>query len=172
MSAREMARHLNQVFLAFLAARRVTRFVLGTRRGRKCSCAADANWAIEILLGRQQKRPVVTAIPARRMQKDQLPAEHTIPLCGNEHRASERPPCSHKEFVVVYLFRDLAEQESLRRHRPCVSETSSSAPPIEAQLIPSACMRSCDRSCDALWLGSSRSTRTWQPSWPWPRRGR
>ena len=111
---------------------------------------AEANWAIEILLGRQQKRPVVTAIPARRMQKDQLPAEHTIPLCGNEHRASERPPCSHKEFVVVYLFRDLAEQESLRWHRPCVSETSSSAPPIEAQLIPSACMRSCDRSCGAL----------------------
>src|SRR5882672_5302133 len=42
--------------------------ISGTRRGRKCSCAADANWAIEILLGRQQKRPVVTAIPARRMQ--------------------------------------------------------------------------------------------------------
>jgi hypothetical protein len=112
--------------------------------------SSERHWAIEILLGRQQKRPVVTAIPARRMQKDQLPAEHTIPLCGNEHRASERPPCSHKEFVVVYLFRDLAEQESLRRHRPCVSETSSSAPPIEAQLIPSACMRPCDRSCGAL----------------------
>src|ERR1700738_5271471 len=121
-------------------------------------------------LGRQQTRPVVTAIPARRMQKDQLPAEHTIPLCGNEHRASERPPCSHKEFVVVYLFRDLAEQESLRRHQPFVFGQSSSVPSIEVQSIPPAGRRSCDRSCGASCLCSSQSTRPLQPSWPWPRR--
>jgi integrase len=29
---------------------------------------------------------------------------------------------------------------------------------------------SCDRACGASRLGSSQSTRTWQPSWPWPRR--
>ena len=45
--------------------------ISGTRRGRKCSCAADANWAIEILLGRQQKRngePMMfKAKPARKI---------------------------------------------------------------------------------------------------------
>ena len=33
----------------------------------------------------------------------------------------------------MYLFRDLAEQESLRRHQPCVSEISSLVSSIEGK---------------------------------------
>src|ERR1700730_11741554 len=44
--------------------------------------------------------PRVRATLARRIQKDQLQAEHTIPLSHNGHRASARPPCSHKESAV------------------------------------------------------------------------
>jgi hypothetical protein len=53
---------------------------------------------------------VVTAIRARRMQKDQLQAGHTIPPSHNGRQASERPPCCHKEFAVAYLLRNLAWQ--------------------------------------------------------------
>ena len=47
--------------------------------------------------------PTKAATPVRRMQKDQLQAGHTIPLSHNGHRASERPPCCHKESAVAYL---------------------------------------------------------------------
>ena len=57
------------------------------------------------------------------------------------------------------------------RHRPqlCASETSLSAPPIEAQMNQAACRRPYDRAC-AWCLGSSQSTQTSRSSWPWPRR--
>src|SRR5215211_9290155 len=57
------------------------------------------------------------------------------------------------------------------RHRPqlCASETSLSAPPIEAQMNQPACTRPYDRAC-AWCLGSSQSTQTSRSSWPWPRR--
>jgi len=82
------------------------------------------------------------AIRARRMQQDQLQAGHTIPPSDNGHQASERPPCCHKESVAEYLLQNLAERESVqrRRHQHCVfSETSSSAPWIDEQLIRPAC---------------------------------
>jgi len=55
------------------------------------------------------------------------------------------------------------------RHRPqlCASETSLSAPPIEAQMNQPACRR--PYAC-AWCLGSSQSTQTSPSSWPWPRR--
>jgi hypothetical protein len=69
---------------------------------------------------------------------------------------------------------NLAARERVERqtHPVCVSETSSSSPSFEAQLIPPACRRSCDRACGASRLGSNLSKRTWRPSWPWPPRER
>jgi hypothetical protein len=87
---------------------------------------------------RQQWRQVVIAIPARRMQQDRLQAGHTIPPSRSVRQASERPPCCHKESAVAYLLLILAEREPVERQRRqlYVSETSSSAMSIEAQLIP------------------------------------
>ena len=116
--------------------------------------------------------PIVTAIRARRMQKDQLRAAHTIPPSHSGRQASSRRPCCHKESAVASRLPNLAGRESTERHRRqlCVSETSLSAPPIEAQLNQPACRQSCDCACGAWCLGSSQSTQTWRPSWPWPRR--
>ena len=99
----------------------------------------------------QQQMPDVRATPARRMQKDRLQAGHTIRPSDSGRQASERFPCCHKESAVAYLRPHLAAREPAKRHQ-CqlfVSETSSSAPSIQAQLIPPACMRSYDRDCGA-----------------------
>jgi hypothetical protein len=101
---------------------------------------------------RQQQMPDIRAtIRAPRMQKDQHQAAHTISPSHNGRRASERSLCCHREFAVAYLLRNLAVRESVewQWHKPCVSETSSSAPSHEAQLTPLACRRSCDRACGA-----------------------
>jgi hypothetical protein len=44
----------------------------------------------------------LTAIRALRMQKDQLRVGHTIHPSDSGRRASERPPCCHKESVAAY----------------------------------------------------------------------
>src|SRR5262245_42757821 len=92
---------------------------------------------------------------------------------ANAHGSRLQLMQQSKLLCPKYLFRNLAQWEPVerQRHQLCVSETSSAAPSIEAQLISSACRRSCDRACGASRFGSSQSTRTWQPSWPWPRRG-
>src|ERR1700676_2160244 len=84
--------------------------------------------------------PPKAATPARQMQKDRFQAEHTIPLSHNGHRASERPPCCHKEFAVASCLNLLA-REPMPRHRcqPYVSETSFVAPPIEQNGVLLAC---------------------------------
>src|SRR6476659_6188292 len=106
------------------------------------------------------------------MQKDQLQVGHTIHPSDSGRRASERPPCCHKESAAAYPYPNLAAREPVERQQwqLCVSETSSSSLSIEAQLIPPPCRRSCDRACGASRFGSSLSKRTWQLSWPWPRR--
>ena len=68
------------------------------------------------------------------MRQDQLQAGHTIPPSRSVRQASERPPCCHKESAVAYLLPILAEREPVERQL-YVSETSSSALSIEAQLI-------------------------------------
>ena len=72
------------------------------------------------------------------MLQDQLQAGHTIPQSRSAHQASERPPCCHKESAVAYLLPIWDEREPVERQRRqlYVSETSSSALSIEAQLIP------------------------------------
>jgi hypothetical protein len=72
------------------------------------------------------------------MLQDQLQAGHTILPSRSVRQASERPPCCHKESAAAYLLPILAEQEPVERQRRqlFVSETSSSALSIEAQLIP------------------------------------
>jgi predicted nucleotidyltransferase component of viral defense system len=70
--------------------------------------------------------PSVTAIRARRMQKDQLQSAHTNPPSHSGRRASSRRPCDHKESAVVSRLSNLAGRVSTGEHRrqPCVSETS------------------------------------------------
>src|ERR1019366_6213435 len=87
---------------------------------------------------RLQWRQVVIAIPARRMQQDRLQAGHTIPPSRSVRQAPSRHPCCHKESAVASLLPILAERELVERQRRqlYVSETSSSALSIEAQLIP------------------------------------
>ena len=99
-----------------------------------------------------------SAIRARRMQKDQLRAAHTIPRSHSGRQASSRRPCCHKESAVASRLPNLAGWASTERHRRqlCVSETSLSAPPIEAQLNQPACRwpydRACGAYCIAAWL--------------------
>jgi hypothetical protein len=69
------------------------------------------------------------------MQQDRRQAGQTIPPSRSGHQALERPPCCHKESAVAYLLLILAEREPVERQL-YVSETSSSALSIEAQLIP------------------------------------
>ena len=118
--------------------------------------------------------PSVTANRALRMRKDQLQVGHTIHPSDSGRQASERHPYCHRESAAAYLQPNLAAREPVERQRRlvCVSETSSSSPSIEAQLILAACRRSCDRACGASRFGSSLSKPTWQPSWPWPPRER
>jgi hypothetical protein len=52
----------------------------------------------------------VRATPVRQMQKDQRQAGHTTPRSHNEHRASERPPCSRKESAVASCLSLLARE--------------------------------------------------------------
>jgi hypothetical protein len=52
--------------------------------------------------------PIIIANHARRMQKDQLRAAHTIPPSYSGRRASSRCPCDHKESAVVYRLSNLA----------------------------------------------------------------
>src|SRR4051812_37421711 len=80
--------------------------------------------------------------------------------------ASVEPQPDGPGFVMDGPLETLGE-----RHRPelCASETSLSAPPIEAQMNQPACRRLYDRAC-AWCLGSSQSTQTSRSSWPWPRR--
>jgi hypothetical protein len=145
------------------------------RRSGKGSCgrvltrgslmhSAD-NWEIWAVLR--------SANRARRMQKDQLRAAHTIPPSRSGRQASSRRPCCQKESAVVSRPPNLAGRESTERHRRelCVSETSLSAPPIEAQLNQPACRQSCDCACGACCLGSNQSTQTWRPSSLSRRRG-
>ena len=78
------------------------------------------------------------------MQKDQLLAEHTIPPSHSGRQASSRRPCCHKESAVASGQPNLSGQELTERHRRlCVSETSLSAPPIEAQGNQQACRQPC-----------------------------
>ena len=116
----------------------------------------------------------IIAIPARRMQKDQHQAGHTIPPSHSGRRASSRRPCCRKESAVASRLSNLAGQESTDWHwrQLCGSEFSLSAPPIEALLNQPACRQSCDRAFGAWCLGSSQSRPTLQPSWPWPRQER
>jgi hypothetical protein len=51
----------------------------------------------------EPSREAPTAIRARRMQKDQLPAAHTILPSHSGLQASSRRPCCHKESAVAYL---------------------------------------------------------------------
>jgi hypothetical protein len=48
-------------------------------------------------------REAPTAIRARRMRKDQLPAAHTILPSHSGLQGSSRRPCCHKESAVVCL---------------------------------------------------------------------
>ena len=97
------------------------------------------------------------AIRARRMQKDQLRVAHTILPSHSGRQASERHPCCHKESAVASRLPNLAGLELRERHRRqlCVSETSLSAPPIEAPMN-----QSCDCACGAYCPGSNQSTQT------------
>ena len=83
--------------------------------------------------------PPKAATPGRQMQKGQLQAAHTTPRSHNGHRASERPPCCHKESAVASCLSLLA-REPPKRDR---FETSSAAQP-EAQPTLPAFWRSCD----------------------------
>jgi hypothetical protein len=107
------------------------------------------------------------------MQKDQLQAEHTTPPSHNGHRASERPPCCHKESARASCLSLLARGPS-KRHR-CqlfVFGTSSAAQP-EVQLTLPACrarkilqgqgraaLRQRQSSLDRLRAGDRRSDRS------------
>jgi hypothetical protein len=53
--------------------------------------------------GQESVPPVVKAIRARRMQKDQRQAGHTIPPSHSGRQASVPHPCCHKESAVAYL---------------------------------------------------------------------
>src|SRR5439155_6838749 len=85
--------------------------------------------------------PVATAIRGRRTQQDQPQAGHTIPPSYSGLQASTRRPCCHKESVAAYLQPNLAGQNPVERHQRqlCVSETSLSASPIEAQVNHTDC---------------------------------
>jgi hypothetical protein len=78
------------------------------------------------MMGDRLSLSVVTATPARRKQKDQLRAGHTIPLSHSGRQASERLPCCHKESAVASPSRSLAGWRPMERPRLqlCVSETS------------------------------------------------
>jgi hypothetical protein len=113
-----------------------------------------------------------STIRARRMQKDQPRAAHTIPPSHTGRQASSRRPYCHKESAVASGEPNLSGRELTERHRRlCVSETSLSAPPIEAQGSQQACRQPCDCACGAFCLGSNQSKQTLLLSWPWPRRG-
>src|ERR1700677_2512906 len=86
--------------------------------------------------------PGVTATPVRRMQKDQLRAGHTIRLSYNGHRASERPPCCHKESAVAFCL-SLQAGEPSKRHwcQLFFFETASARLPIDVQQTLLACWR-------------------------------
>ena len=125
-----------------------------TGRLRSCRTSLDRSKSSRFQIGANGvsgHMPSVTAIHARRMQKDQLRAGHTIPPSHSGRQASSRRPCCHKESAVASRLPNLAGRESTGRHRRqlCVSETSLSAPSIEAQLNQPACRRSCDRACGA-----------------------
>src|SRR6266853_3967589 len=136
------------------------------RMRKKVGLHREAQWR---LLGGLGNGPVSTgrctrtiANPARRKQKDQLHAAHTIPPSHSGHQASERHPCCHKGYGAAFLLWNLPERASMQRHwcQLCVSETSSSAPSIGARWIRLACYRSCDCAFCASHPGSSRSTQT------------
>ena len=91
------------------------------------------------------------------MQKDQLPAARTIPPSHSGRQASSRRPCCHKGSVVASRLPNLDGRQLAEWHRRqlCVSETSLSAPSIEAQLNQPACKQSFDRARGACCLGSN-----------------
>jgi hypothetical protein len=143
-------------------------------RSAPCSTGMPRRKGQEFFLSRDDWRSTLgaTAIRARRMQKDQLLAEHTIPPSHSGRQASSRRPCCHKESAVASGQPNLSGRELTERHRRlCVSETSLSAPPIEAQGNQQACRQPCDCACGAFCHGSNLSKQTWLLSWPWPRRG-
>src|SRR6516162_6847086 len=61
--------------------------------------------------------PGIKAIPARRKQKDQHQAGHTIPPSQSGRQASSRRPCCHKESAVASRLQNLAARESTERYR-------------------------------------------------------
>jgi hypothetical protein len=58
----------------------------------------------------------IIAIPARRMQRDQHQAGHTIPPSHGGRRASSRRPCCRKESAAASRLSNLAGQESTDWH--------------------------------------------------------
>ena len=94
------------------------------------------------------------------MQKDQLRVAHTTRPNRSGRQASSRRPCCHKESAVVSRLSNSAGRESTERHRcqHCVSETSSPASPIEAQLNQPACRRQTEASHSAGALRIKFST--------------
>jgi hypothetical protein len=74
------------------------------------------------------------------MQKDQLPAAHTILPSHSGRQASARRPCCRKESAVAFRLPNLAARKLMEQQQRqlCVSDASSSSPSIEAQLIPLA----------------------------------
>src|ERR1700736_6735790 len=74
--------------------------------------------------------PPKAATPVRRMQKDQLQAEHTTPPGHSGHRALARPLCCHKESAVTSRSSLLSREPSKRyRCQFLVFETSSATLP-------------------------------------------
>jgi hypothetical protein len=112
--------------------------------------------------------PSITAIRARRTQKGQLPAGHTIPTCHSGRQASSRHPSCHRESAAASRLSELAGRQSTKRHRRrhCVHETFLSAVRIEVQLHLTNCRQYCDRADGACCLGSSQSMQTLRLSWP------
>ena len=110
---------------------------------------------------------------ARRMQKDQHRVTRTIPPSRSGRQASSRRPYCRKEFAVPSRLSNLAGRESTERHQRqlCVSETSSSASPNEAQMTQPACRRaSRPRACGAWCLGSKsiHAAIAAELAWPHP----
>jgi hypothetical protein len=69
--------------------------------------------------------PPKAATRVHRMQRGQLQAEHTSPRSHNGHRASERPPCCHKESAVVSRLAETRERELHIRFAADLSSTRS-----------------------------------------------
>jgi hypothetical protein len=100
-----------------------------------------------VMLGRQVDAvfvpPPKEANPVRRMQKDQLQAGHTTPRSHNGHRASERPPCCHKESAAASCLSFLAREPSKRHWCQLFAfeRTASARLSIDVQPTLPACWR-------------------------------